>query len=118
MASKGIKDRVAIVGMGCTQFGERFDKGADDLMVDASNDAFASAGVDKYTIDAHWLGTAMSGHRGITLARPLQVEGKPVTHVENYCPTVSDALRGPSDAVASRANGSATAVALEKVQDG
>ena len=43
MASNGIKDRVAIVGMGCTRFGERFDKSADDLMVEASNDAFASA---------------------------------------------------------------------------
>ena len=103
MASKGIKDRVAIVGMGCTQFGERFDKGADDLMVDASNEAFASAGVDKNTIDAYWLGTAMSGNSGITLARPLQVEGKPVTHVENYCATGSEALRGAAYAVSSGA---------------
>ena len=31
MASKGIKDRVAIIGMGCTKFGEHWDKGADDL---------------------------------------------------------------------------------------
>src|SRR5437660_12688467 len=94
MASNGIKDRVAIVGMGCTQFGERFDKGADDLMVDASNEAFASAGVDKNTIDAYWLGTGMSGNSGITRARPLQVEGKPVAHVENYCGTGSAALPG------------------------
>src|SRR5437764_11863218 len=117
MASKGIKDRVAIVGMGCTQFGERFDKGADDLMVDASNEAFASAGVDKYTIDAYWLGTAMSGNSGITLARPLQVEGKPVTHVENYCATGSEALRGAAYAVASGAYDIAMAVGVEKVKD-
>ena len=32
MASKGIKDRVAIIGMGCTKFGEHWDKGADDLL--------------------------------------------------------------------------------------
>src|SRR5437762_14316415 len=100
MASNGIKDRVAIVGMGCTRFGERFDKGADDLMVEASYEAFASAGVDKYTIDAYCLGTAMSGNSGITLARPLQVEGKPVTHVENYCATGSEALRGAAYALA------------------
>src|SRR5437588_290327 len=84
MGSQGIKDRVAIVGMGCTPFGEHWSKGADDLMVEAANEAFASAGVDKNTIDAYWLGTAMSGMSGITLARPLQVEGKPVTHVENH----------------------------------
>src|SRR5438477_11893588 len=118
MASNGIKDCVAIVGMGCTPFGERFDKSADDLMVEASNDAFASAGVDKYTIDAYWLGTAMSGNSGITLARPLQVEGKPVTHVENYCATGSEALRGAAYAVASGAYDSAMAVGVEKVKDG
>jgi len=26
MASRGIKDRVAIIGMGCTKFGEHWDK--------------------------------------------------------------------------------------------
>src|SRR5438046_10140405 len=117
MASKAIKDRVAIVGMGCTQFGKRFDKGADDLMVDASNEAFASAGVDKNTIDAYWLGTAMSGNSGITLARPLQVEGKPVTHVENYCATGSEALRGAAYAVSSGAYDIAMAVGVEKGKD-
>ena len=45
MASKGIKDRVAIIGMGCTKFGEHWDKGADDLLCDAAYEAYASAGV-------------------------------------------------------------------------
>src|SRR5437764_3015411 len=118
MGSQGIKDRVAIVGMGCTPFGEHWGKGADDLMVEASDEAFASAGVDKYTVDAYWLGTAMSGMSGITLARPLQVEGKPVTHVENYCATGSEALRGAAYAVASGAYDIAMAVGVEKVKDG
>src|SRR5205823_13318625 len=104
MGSQGIEDRVAIVGMGCTAFGEHWGKGADDLMVEASNEAFASAGVDQYTIDAYWLGTAMSGNSGITLARPLQVEGKPVTRVENCCATGSEARRGAAYAVASGAH--------------
>lgn len=34
--AQGIKDRVAIVGMGCTRFGEHWDKSATDLMVDAA----------------------------------------------------------------------------------
>ena len=34
--SHGIKDRVAIVGMGCTTFGEHWDRSADDLMVAAA----------------------------------------------------------------------------------
>jgi acetyl-CoA C-acetyltransferase len=31
----GIKDKVAIIGMGCTRFGERWDVGAEELMVEA-----------------------------------------------------------------------------------
>ena len=45
MASHGIKDRVAIVGMGCTPFREHWDKGVDDLSLEASNEAFAAAGI-------------------------------------------------------------------------
>ena len=76
MASHGIKDRVAIVGMGCTRFAEHWDKGLDDLIIEASEDAFASAGVTKDDVDAYWLGTAQSGMSGITLARPLQLVGQ------------------------------------------
>ena len=42
MASNGIRDRVAIIGMGCTPFGEHWDKGADDLLVDSATAAVAS----------------------------------------------------------------------------
>ncbi len=117
MGSHGIKDRVAIVGMGCTAFGERFDMGLDDLLIDASSQAFTSAGIDKDTVDAYWFGTAQSGMSGIRLARPLQLEGKPVTRVENYCATGSDALRQAAYAVASGAYDIAMAIGAEKVKD-
>ena len=42
MGSHGIKDRVAIVGMGCTRFAEHWDKGLDDLLLDATSEAFTS----------------------------------------------------------------------------
>jgi acetyl-CoA C-acetyltransferase len=117
MGSHGIKDQVAIVGMGCTRFAEHWDKGTDDLLVDAAEEAFASAQVDKDTVDAYWLGTAQSGMSGITLARPLQLEGKPVTRVENFCATGSEALRQASYAVASGAYDMAMAIGVEKVKD-
>src|SRR5262245_62365644 len=117
MASNGIKDRVAIVGMGCTPFGEHWDKGADDLLIDASNEAFASAGIEKDDIDAYWLGTAMSGMSGMALARPLQLVGKPVTRVENFCATGAEALRNAAYAVASGAYDIAMAIGVEKVKD-
>jgi acetyl-CoA C-acetyltransferase len=117
MSSHGIKDRVAIVGMGCTRFAEHFDKGTDDLLREATTEAFTGAGVTKEDVDAYWLGTAQSGMSGITLARPLQLEGKPVTRVENFCATGSEALRQAAYAVASGAYDLAMAVGVEKVKD-
>ena len=117
MSSHGIRDRVAIVGMGCTRFAEHWDKGLDDLLLDATGEAFASAGVTKDDVDAYWLGTAQSAMSGITLARPLELEGKPVTRVENYCATGSEALRQAAYAVASGAYDMAMAVGVEKVKD-
>ncbi|MBA3653367.1 MAG: acetyl-CoA acetyltransferase [Actinobacteria bacterium] len=117
MSSNGIRDRVAIIGMGCTKFGEHWDLGADDLMVAAANDAFASAGIDKAAVDAYWLGTAQTGMSGITLARPLELQAKPVTRVENYCASGSEALRQAAYAVAAGAYDVAMAVGVEKVKD-
>ena len=45
MASHGIKDRVAIVGMGCTQFREHWDKGLEDLAVEGTHAGLDSAGI-------------------------------------------------------------------------
>ena len=117
MASHGIKNRVAIIGMGCTRFTEHWDKGLDDLLIEASGKAFASAGVTKDDVDAYWFGTAQSAMSGIALARPLQLEGKPVTRIENYCATGSEALRQACYAVASGAYDSAMAIGAEKVKD-
>ncbi len=117
MASHGVRDRVAIVGMGCTNFTENWGKGLDDLIIDAANATYASAGVSKDDVDAYWFGTAQSGMSGITLARPLQLQNKPVTRVENYCATGSEALRQASYAVASGAYDLAMVVGAEKVKD-
>ena len=117
MASHGIKDKVAIVGMGCTKFGEHWDQGPDDLLIDAAGEAFASAGIDKEAVDAYWLGTAISGSSGMTLARPLQLHGKPVSRVENFCATGAEALRNAAYAVASGAYDVAMAIGVEKVKD-
>ncbi|HEY2387650.1 MAG TPA: acetyl-CoA acetyltransferase [Candidatus Binatia bacterium] len=116
MASNGIKDRVAIVGMGCTQFGEHWDKGPDDLLIDAAYEAYASAGVDPKDVDAYWLGT-MGQFSGLALSVPLKIPYKPVTHVENYCATGSESLRQACYAVASGAYDIAMAIGVEKLKD-
>ncbi len=117
MGSHGIKDRVAIIGMGCTPFGEHWDKSTEDLLVDAATGAFADAGVEKDAIDAYWLGTMGSGISGLTLSRPLKIDYKPVTRLENMCATGSEAFRNASYAVASGAFDMAMAIGVEKLKD-
>ncbi len=117
MPSNGIRDRVAIVGMGCTPFGEHWDKGPNDLLVDAAKDALASAGVDLKDVDAFWLGTLFSGQSGLTLSRPLKIDYKPVSRVENFCATGSEAFRNACYAVACGAYDVAMAIGVEKLKD-
>ncbi|BCO39186.1 thiolase [Mycobacterium paraintracellulare] len=117
MAVHGICDRVAIIAMGCTDFGEHWDRSADDLLIEAVNGTAASAGLTPRDIDAFWLGTYMSGVAGLSLSRPLRLHGKPVTRVENMCATGSEALRNACYAVASGAYDTAMAVGVEKLKD-
>jgi acetyl-CoA C-acetyltransferase len=117
MASNGIKDAVAIVGMGCTRFGERWESSTDDLLLEAVGEALGSAGVPRDDVDAYWLGTLGSGQSGLTLSRPLGIDYKPVTRVENYCATGSEAFRNACYAVASGAYDQVMAVGVEKLKD-
>jgi acetyl-CoA C-acetyltransferase len=116
MASNGIRDKVAIVGMGCTAFGEHWDKSTDDLLVEAATEAYKSAGIDPDRVDAYWLGT-MGQLSGLVLSEPLKIQYKPVSHVENFCATGSEALRNAAYAVASGAYDCVMAIGVEKLKD-
>lgn len=116
MASKGICDRVAIVGMGCTLFGERWDQSMDDMLIESSTDALKSAGITHDEIDAYWLGT-VGGASGLTLSVPLKIQYKPVTRLENMCATGSEAMRNAAYAVASGAFDCVMAIGVEKLKD-
>jgi acetyl-CoA C-acetyltransferase len=120
MAS-GIRDKVAILGMGCSKFGERWDREADDLMVEAFEEAIADAGIEKNQIEAAWLATAIEeqhvGKSGVPLAMALRLPLIPVTRVENYCASGTEAFRGAVYAVASGAADIALALGVEKLKD-
>jgi acetyl-CoA C-acetyltransferase len=120
MAS-GIRDKVAILGMGCSKFGERWDKEADDLIVEAFEEAIKDAGIAKNQIQAAWLATAIEeqhvGKSGIPLAQALRLPFIPVTRVENYCASGTEAFRGAVYAVASGACDIALALGVEKLKD-
>ena len=112
-----IKDRVAIIGMGCTRFGELWDRSTSDLIVEAATDCAKSADISLDQVDAYWLGTMDSGYSGLTLSTALKCDNKPVTRVENLCASGSEALRGAVYAVASGAYDVAMAVGVEKLKD-
>ena len=119
--AKGIKDKVVIIGMGCSKFGERWDKEADNLMVEAYTEAIADAGIDTKQIDAAWLATAIEeqhvGKSATPLAEALRLPFIPVTRVENYCASGTEAFRGAVYAVASGAADIALALGVEKLKD-
>ena len=114
---RGIKDRVAILGMGCTKFGERWDAGAADLMVEAGYEAYEDAGVDPKDIQAAWLGTVQTFRTGQPLAQALKLDYIPITRVENACATATDAFRNACYAVAAGIYDIVMAVGVEKLKD-
>ena len=120
MAS-GIRDKVAIVGMGCSRFGERWDAGPEDLMLEAVSEALADAGVERDRIGAAWLGVFFDeqsvGKSALPLSQALRLPNVPVTRVENLCATGTEALRGAVYAVAAGACDIALAVGVEKLKD-
>lgn len=117
----GIKDKVVILGMGCSKFGERWDKNAEDLMVEAFEEALADARIERQQIEAAWFGTAIAeqhvGLSGVPLAMTLRLPYIPVTRLENYCATGTEAFRGAVYAVASGAVDIALALGVEKLKD-
>ena len=117
----GIKDKVAIIGMGCTKFGELWDKSAEDLMVDAFKEALEDARIEAKDIQAVWQGNQFTGLNVGDSALPSSIALKlpfiPVTHVENFCATGTEAFRGASYAVASGACDIALAIGVEKLKD-
>ncbi len=113
----GIKDRVAIIGMGCTKFGERWDASAADLMVEAAYEAYADAGIEAKDVQAAWLGTVSSFRTGQPLAEALKLDYIPITRVENACATATDAFRNAAYAVAAGIYDIVLAVGVEKLKD-
>lgn len=120
MAS-GIRDKVAILGMGCSRFGERWDCGPDELMLEAFNEAMGDAGIGLRQIQAAWLGVCLEennvGKTAGPLAQALRLPRIAATRVENACATGSEALRGAAYAVAAGAYDIVLALGVEKLKD-
>jgi acetyl-CoA C-acetyltransferase len=119
--AQGIRDKVAILGMGCSKFGERWDAGPDDLMVEAYIEAMSDAGIEPSQLDAAWFSTHVdemgTGKGGTPMSIALRLPNIAVTRVENFCASGSEAFRGAVYAVASGAADIAIALGVEKLKD-
>jgi len=117
----GIKDKVAILGMGCTRFGERWESSAEDLAVEALVECLDDAGIEKNEIQAAYWGCCYSevgiGRGGVYASEALKLQHIPVTRVENFCATATEALRAASYAVAAGAYDIVLALGVEKLKD-
>ncbi len=111
------RDKVAIIGMGCCKFGENWDQGGYDMIIDAAYEAYEDAGVDAKDIQAAWVGTVGSGSSGSCLAEPLKLPRIPITRVENYCATGHEAIRNAAFSVASGMYDIVLALGFEKLKD-
>ncbi|MBN9409272.1 MAG: acetyl-CoA acetyltransferase [Burkholderiales bacterium] len=117
----GIKDKVAILGMGCSKFGERWDASPEDLMVEAYTEAMQDAGIEPSQLDAAWFSTHMDdvgvGRGGTPMGIALRLPNIGVTRVENFCAGGSEAIRAAVYGVASGACDIAIALGVEKLKD-
>ncbi|MEX6724674.1 acetyl-CoA acetyltransferase [Parapedomonas caeni] len=117
----GIKDKVVILGMGCSRFGERWECSAEDLMLEAFSEALTDAGIPRDRIEAAWFGLSTDeqslSKSALSLASALRLPNIAATRVENMCATGTEALRGAVYGVASGAYDIALALGVEKLKD-
>jgi acetyl-CoA C-acetyltransferase len=90
-------------------------------MVEAFEECIADAGIDRNVIQAAWLSTCMDeinvGKSGLPLSVTLRLPMIPVTRVENFCASGTEAFRGAVYAVASGAYDMCLALGVEKLKD-
>ena len=116
----GIKDQVALIGMGCSKFGERWDAGLEDLCIESAYEAYEDAGVGPKDIQACWMGTLtapMGGIGGTVVAQALKLQNIPIIRNENWCTSGHVALLEACMAVACGVYDVVMAIGVEKLKD-
>lgn len=116
-----MKDQVAVVGVGCTKFGDLFETSYEELICQAAFEAYDDAGIDPRDIQAAYLGTYLPGPSGgkaaVSLGDALRLYDRPITRVENYCATGTDAFRNGCLAIASGVYDIVLVLGAEKLKD-
>jgi acetyl-CoA C-acetyltransferase len=115
-----IRDKTAIVGMGCTKFGERWDAGLEDLAIEAAYEAYEDAGIGPDAIEACWVGQVSApliGVGGSVISDGLKLKDIPIIRNENWCTSGHIALIEACTAVASGLYETVMAIGVEKLKD-
>jgi acetyl-CoA C-acetyltransferase len=110
---------IAILGVGSTAFGDYFGASAADMLRTAVDEALSDADVSRDAVEAGWLGSyfAHSGLSGTALSDAVGLNGKPVSRVENYCVTGTDAVRQGALAIAAGAYDLVLVAGVEKLKE-
>lgn len=115
--------RVAIIGVGMTRFGEHWERGFRDLVIEAGVNAIQDAGLHGDEIQAGYVGTMASGrlvgqeHIGALIADYMGLNPIPITRVEGACASGSLALRQGFITVASGLHDIVVVGGVEKMTD-
>jgi acetyl-CoA C-acetyltransferase len=114
-----IRDRIAIVGVGCSQFGERWDCAPQDLIVEAAYEAYADAGISEpqREIDAVFCSSVYPSRGTAEVAEALKLYDRPVSLVQNYCASGTDAFRYGVFALAAGMYETVLVVGFDKPKD-
>jgi acetyl-CoA C-acetyltransferase len=117
--SDEIRDKVAIVGVGCSKFGENWDKSPEDMIVQAAYEAYADAGLEdpRKQIEAVFCGSVYPSRGTAEVAEALKLFDRPVSLVQNYCATGTDAFRYGVFALACGAYETVLVVGFDKPKD-
>jgi acetyl-CoA C-acetyltransferase len=119
MKRDAIRDKVAVVGVGCCRFGENWDQAPSDMIVDAAYEAYGDAGIEdpQRQIDAVFTGSIYSNKGPHECSDALKLFGKPVTMVSNYCATGTDAFRCGVMSIAAGLYDTVLVVGYDKPKD-
>lgn len=112
-----MKDKTAIIGMGCSRFGERWDCSIEDLIVEAVTEGLADAGIGKEDVDALFYSSSFITGASAPAVDALRLDGIPAYHNENWCCSGHIALIQAAMAVASGVYHTVLAVGAEKLKD-
>ncbi len=115
--------RVAIVGAGMSRFGEDWNRGFRDMIIDAGTSAITDANISGDKIDAMYIGTMAAGrligqeHIGALIADFMGLNPIPSTRVEAACASGGVALRQGFITVASGIHDTVVVGGVEKMTE-